>query len=127
MFRSQSIGDFTKTGLYMKIGGYDSDELKCFHRVLEAAMAEARAKSLDLPVHDMTRRLFAAADRGERSPQGLRAAILGNPTEVVGAGRRFGDPIPLSGRLRLSRKRKPSRRLLTLFRDRLSARRSAVW
>ena len=111
----------------MKIGGYDSDELKCFHRVLEAAMAEARAKSLDLPVHDMTRRLFAAADRGERSPQGLRTAILGNPTEVVGAGRRFGDPIPLSGRLRLSRKRKPSRRLLTLFRDRLSARRSAVW
>ena len=45
----------------MKIGGYGSDELKYFYRVLEAAISEARAKSLDLPVHEMTRRLFAAA------------------------------------------------------------------
>ena len=110
----------------MKIGGYDSDELKCFYRVLEAAIAEVSAKSLDLPVHDMTRRLFAAADRGERSPQGLRAAILGNASEMPEPSSTSEIQSTLSGRLRFSRKRKPGRRLLTLFLIRFLQKRSAA-
>ena len=105
----------------MKIGGYGSDELKCFYRVLEAAVAEARAKSLDLPVHEMTRRLFAAADRGERSAQRLRAAILGDASESTRLW------TPSAGLLRYSRKRKAGRRYLALFRSHLSAKRSAAW
>lgn len=109
----------------MKIGGYESDELKCFYRVLEAAIAEARVKSLDLPVHEMTRRLFAAADRGERSPEGLRAAIL---REASGTARTDeGAELTASSRLRFFRKRKAGPRRLAFLRDPLPGKRSPVW
>jgi hypothetical protein len=67
----------------MKVDGYNSEELKFFYRVLEASIAEARAASLDLPVHEMTQRLFDAAARGERDPQNLRLAILSNANGPV--------------------------------------------
>jgi hypothetical protein len=105
----------------MKIGSYGSDELKCFYRVLEAAIAEARAKSLDLPVHEMTRRLFAAADRGERSAQRLRAAILGDASESTRLW------TPSGGRLRYYSKRKAGRRYLSLVSSHLYAKRAAAW
>jgi hypothetical protein len=110
----------------MKIGGYESDELKCFHRVLEAAIAEARARSLDLPVHEMTRRLFAAADRGERSPEGLRVAILREASGTAGADE-GAELTASSGRLRFFRKRKAGPRRLAFLRDPLPGKRSPVW
>ena len=60
----------------MQVGGYTSDELKLFHRVLDAAMGEAVSRDLRLPLHTMTQRLFDAAITGERDPERLKAAIL---------------------------------------------------
>jgi hypothetical protein len=64
----------------MKVDGYSSDELKSFHRVLQATMAEIGARRVDFPVSEMIARLFEAADRGERDPDKLRAAVLAGTT-----------------------------------------------
>lgn len=48
----------------MRGNGYHSDELKSFHRVLDSAISEAKSHCLDLPVTEMTERLFSAADNG---------------------------------------------------------------
>jgi len=60
----------------MKADGYSSDELKSFHRVLQAALSDANARPAEFPVADMIARLFEAADNGERDPAKLRAAVL---------------------------------------------------
>jgi hypothetical protein len=60
----------------MKVDGYSSDELKSFHRVLQAAMAEISARRADFQIADMIGRLFEAADKGERDPAKLKAAVL---------------------------------------------------
>lgn len=60
----------------MKVEGYSSDELKSFHRVLQAAMAEISARRADFQIADMISRLFEAADKGERDPTKLKAAVL---------------------------------------------------
>jgi hypothetical protein len=60
----------------MKVDGYSSDELKSFHRVLQAAMAEISARRADFQISDMIGRLFEAADKGERDPVKLKAAVL---------------------------------------------------
>jgi hypothetical protein len=86
----------------MKADGYNSDELKFFYRVLEAAIAEASAKAIDLPVHEITRRLFAAAEHGERDESRLRLSIFGKSHQ--------GSPAGSS-----ARQRRPKRALLTLF------------
>jgi hypothetical protein len=85
----------------MKADGYNSDELKFFYRVLEAAIAEASAKAIDLPVHEITRRLFAAAERGERDESRLRLSIFGKAHQGSGAAS--------------ARQHRPKRPLLTLF------------
>ncbi|MBA2126512.1 hypothetical protein DLM45_09800 [Hyphomicrobium methylovorum] len=62
--------------------GYHSDELKSFHRILGAAISEAKIRGLENPVAEMTRRLFAALDDGERDPKKLKAIVLaGTPAE----------------------------------------------
>lgn len=60
----------------MKVEGYSSDELKSFHRVLQAAMAEISARRADFQIADMIARLFEAAYKGERDPTKLKAAVL---------------------------------------------------
>jgi hypothetical protein len=60
----------------MKVDGYSSDELKSFHRILQAAMTEVGARRVEFPISDMIARLFEAADNGERDPAKLRSAIL---------------------------------------------------
>lgn len=60
----------------MQVMGYTSEELKLFHSVLDAAMSEATARDVRVPLHTMTKRLFDAASMGERDPGRLRAAIL---------------------------------------------------
>lgn len=78
----------------MSIDGYESDELKSFYRVLEAAIAESNARSLSLPIYEMTNRLFAAADRGERDPASLKQAVLNGSRESSLLG--FDPPQPTS-------------------------------
>jgi hypothetical protein len=86
----------------MKTDGYNSDELKFFYRVLEAAIAEASAKAIDLPVHEITRRLFVAAEHGERDEGRLRLSIFGKAHQGSLAGSS-------------ARQHRPKRALLTLF------------
>jgi hypothetical protein len=86
----------------MKTDGFNSDELKFFYRVLEAAIAEASAKAIDLPVHEITRRLFVAAEHGERDESRLRLSIFGKSHQ--------GSPAASS-----ARQHRAKRPLLTLF------------
>lgn len=98
----------------MKVDGYSSDELKSFHRVLKAAMAEAGARHMDFPISDMITRLFEAADNGERDPAKLRSAILAADTAgAVTASKRqraHATRSPI-----VSSKRRVGRPILTLF------------
>ncbi|HEX5432090.1 MAG TPA: hypothetical protein VFW83_09000 [Bryobacteraceae bacterium] len=98
----------------MKANGYNSDELKGFYRVLEAAIAEVAAKSLDLPLHEMTRRLFAAAERGERDESRLRLAILGKSRQSSSLENRE-DAVSSDVAFARARGRRSNRPVLTLF------------
>jgi hypothetical protein len=60
----------------MKLTDYSREELNVFASVLDAASNEAALKGIELPVGIMARRLFDAADKGERDPHKLRAAIF---------------------------------------------------
>ena len=57
--------------------GYHSDELKQLRLVLDTIIAEAKERGLNLPVEDIIERMFDLADEGERDPEKLRAAVLG--------------------------------------------------
>jgi hypothetical protein len=74
--------------------GYHSDELKQLRLVLDSIIAEAKERGLNLPVEDIIERMFDLADKGERDPEKLRAAVLGSSlapaeqlekSELVGA------------------------------------------
>ena len=52
------------------------DEIKVLQVALNAAMTEATAKGFDFPVGLMLRRLFEAAETGERDPEKLKDAVL---------------------------------------------------
>lgn len=98
----------------MKVDGYSSDELKSFHRVLQAAMAEISARRADFQIADMISRLFEAADKGERDPAKLKAAVLDlTQSRPSAASRktktRTRAPIAIAPRQRTNRP------LLTLF------------
>ena len=58
----------------MNVSGYQQDELNLFRDVLDRAVAEA---ALEVPVELMTRRLFKAAQAGERDPTRLLDIVLG--------------------------------------------------
>jgi hypothetical protein len=96
----------------MNVDGYSSDELKCFHRVLQAAIGEATARRLDIPVSAMIARLFAAADRGERNPVNLKTAILAGAGNVRRASNAPSRPSSITV---LSEKHTKRRPVLTLF------------
>jgi hypothetical protein len=57
--------------------GYHSDELKQLRSVLDSIIAEAKERGLDLPVEDIIECMFGLADEGERDPEKLKAAVLG--------------------------------------------------
>ena len=65
------------------MSNYYFDELKLLYRVLDAAVQEAQERCLALPVSEMSRRLFAAADLGERDPEKLKKAILEGAYGIV--------------------------------------------
>ena len=57
--------------------GYHSDELKQLRLVVLSIISEAEERRLDLPVEDIIERMFDLADEGERDPEKLRSAVLG--------------------------------------------------
>ena len=52
------------------------DEISVLQVALDAAMTEANAKGIDVPLNTMLRRLFEAAEHGERDPEKLKVAVL---------------------------------------------------
>ena len=64
--------------------GYHSDELKQLRLVVLSIISEAEERRLDLPVEDIIERMFDMADEGERDPEKLRSAFLG---ELISACR----------------------------------------
>lgn len=60
----------------MRMYGYTSDELQSFYRVLDRLVSEVADRELQITVYDMIHRLFEAADKGIREPDGLRQAVL---------------------------------------------------
>jgi hypothetical protein len=75
----------------MNVSGYSTAELDEFRAVLDAAMAEAAEKDMDVPLGLMARRLFDAGSKGVRDPERLRAIILGR-AHVPVEGFRSGSP-----------------------------------
>lgn len=61
----------------MDLSAYSSDELREFESILNAALAEALANGIHIPVGVMARRLFAATRDGERDPERLKEVALG--------------------------------------------------
>ena len=55
---------------------YSFAELKFFYGVLDDALRASKTRNRRPSVQDMLTRLFACADKGERDPQKLKAAIL---------------------------------------------------
>lgn len=55
---------------------YSSTELRVFQKVLDAAIEEAALRGLDMPLAIMARRLFDAAQLGERDHEKLKEAAL---------------------------------------------------
>jgi hypothetical protein len=74
-------------GDIMENCGYHSDELKQLRSVLDSIIAEAKERGLDLPVEDIIERMFGLADEGERDPERLRAAVLGELISASEAAR----------------------------------------
>ena len=52
------------------------DEISVLQVALDAAMTEGTAKGFDFPLDLMLRRLFEAAETGERDPEKLKDAVL---------------------------------------------------
>lgn len=66
------------TEMEMQTTGYSAADLKALGTVLDAAVAEAAERNLDISIAVMTRRLFDAARWGERNPERLKSEILGD-------------------------------------------------
>jgi hypothetical protein len=56
--------------------GYQSDELKLFHRVLRELHSELCARASEVKIADVAEKLFDFASKGERDPEKLKLAIL---------------------------------------------------
>ena len=108
----------------MKVDGYSSDELKSFHRVLQAAMAEISARRADFQIADMIDRLFEAADKGERDPAKLKAAVLAL-TQVRALGTSKKTKNRNRSMITIAPRQRSNRPMLTVFpRARLSTQKS---
>lgn len=55
---------------------YSSSELREFQKIMDAAIEEAAQRGLDMPLAIMARRLFDAAQSGERDHEKLKEAAL---------------------------------------------------
>jgi phosphatidylserine/phosphatidylglycerophosphate/cardiolipin synthase-like enzyme len=55
---------------------YSSRELREFQEIMDSAIEEAAQRGLDMPLAIMARRLFDAAQGGERSREKLKEAAL---------------------------------------------------
>ena len=55
---------------------YSSNELREFQEIMDEAIEEAHQRGLDMPLAVMARRLFDAAQTGERDHEKLREAAL---------------------------------------------------
>jgi hypothetical protein len=62
---------------------FSQEEMQLFGAALASASAIASEHGIELPVREMTKRLFEAADNGERDPIKLRDAILKNAVPAV--------------------------------------------
>ena len=102
-------------GMTMKVDGYSSDELKSFHRILHAAMAEIGARRTDFPISDMIARLFEAADNGERDPAKLRSAILAGAESIASRTARQRTTHAARQPIAIASLRRINRPILTLF------------
>lgn len=60
----------------MNVAGYSPIEVKLFRAVLDASMSESLACGAHIPLELMTKRLFRAAESGERDPRRLVEAVL---------------------------------------------------
>ena len=60
----------------MNTSPFTVEEIDTLQVVLNAAMTEAAAQGVEVPIEVMLARLFAAASTGERNPENLKAAIL---------------------------------------------------
>ena len=61
----------------MRTHGYTAEELAGFYAVLDRAVCEAAESELKISIPTMVRRLFAAADTGERDPDRLADILIG--------------------------------------------------
>ncbi len=64
----------------MRTHGYSADELSEFYAVLDRAVREAAERGLSISIPTMVRRLFKAAERGERDGDKLIEAIFRDVT-----------------------------------------------
>ena len=56
---------------------YSAEEMLLLRRAFDEALVVMMCKRLDIPTATMARRIFEAADTGERSPRALKRAALG--------------------------------------------------
>ncbi len=67
----------------MRTFGYSADELSSFYAVLDRAVCQAAEREVELSISMMVRRLFSAADQGERDVDKLIQAIFAqDPSEA---------------------------------------------
>ncbi len=67
----------------MAMQRFSQEEMQLFSAALASASAIAAERGMELPVYEMTKRLFRAADSGERDPTNLCDAILGDAPATV--------------------------------------------
>jgi hypothetical protein len=58
------------------VAPFTVDEISVLQVALDAVMTEAETKGFDIPLDTVLRRLFAAAEDGERDPEKLKALVL---------------------------------------------------
>ncbi len=66
----------TSRDVSMRTHGYSADELSEFYSALDRAVREVAERELSISIPTMVRRLFNAAERGERDGDKLIEAIL---------------------------------------------------
>jgi hypothetical protein len=67
----------------MNVSGYSPEDIVLFRAVLDATRNEAIAVGREIPVELMARRLFRAAETGERDPRRLIEAVLGDASKLA--------------------------------------------
>lgn len=66
----------TTRDVFMRTHGYSASELSSFYAALDCAVREAAERNLEVSIPDMVRRLFQAAEDGERDRACLVEAMF---------------------------------------------------